>query len=465
MTKKRQLEVTDSSSIVEASEKSNTSVLMTFDEVAVIIESGDSEKLKEIIECGRMIDINMNVSSKENDSLLMISCKSGFIECARVLIDLNADIDYSTRNGSVLKSACLSENIDMLKFIIERGAAVTDDITLCIFKTDEIIANVDITTALVGCIQDVNWTGIDAHSLYHVCRVGNHIVARILLERGAVWIPHLDPLRIASRNGHVEVVKLLLGWNTSTVTITIEQLKEALKLSSRYGHVEVVRLLIEYGAAVDALNIALCQAIEGKHTEVITLLLDSGADLTSPIAQLGCSAWIFACRRGNLSMVRLLLDRGADPNAVETDGGLTPLMVSLLFPEIIRILFEHGADPNRPFPDGSTALLDLVQSRQEGNCMEAITVLLGHAADPNLAHATTGETALMIAAVAEYGKLNIDLVKLLLEYGADVTQVNREGESVLDMLDDGHRDDYSEVRELCTQYIECNKPGAKLLMK
>ena len=463
MTEKRQLEATDYSSIVETSKKSNTSLLMPFDEVAVIIESGDSEKLKEIIESGRMIDINMNVCSKENESLLMIACKSGFIECARVLIDHNADIGYSTRNGSVLKSACLSENIDMLKFIIERGAAVTDDIILCIFKTDEIIANVDITTALVGCIH-VNRTGIDTHSLYHVCRVGNHIVARILLERGAVCSPNLDPLRIASRNGHVEVVKLLLGWNTSTVTITIERLKEALKLASRYGHIEVMRKLIEHGTSVDALNIALCQAIEGQHTEAITLLFDSGADFISHIAQLGCDAWIFACRRGNLSMVQLLLDRGADPNAVESDGGLTPLMISLLFPGVIRVLLECGADPNRPFLDGSTALLDLVRS-QERDSMEGITVLLGHEADPNLAHATTGETALMIAAVAEYGDLHIDLVKLLLEYGADVTQVNRVGECVLDMLDDGHRDDYGEVRELCLAYIECNKPGAKLLLK
>ena len=56
-----------------------------------------------------------------------------------------------------------------------------------------------------------------------------------------------------------------------------------------------------------------------------------------------------------------------------------------------------------------------------------------------------------------------DLVKLLLEYGADVTQVNREGKGVLDML--GRTRQYDEVRKLCTQYIDSDKPGAKHVLK
>ena len=66
---------------------------------------------------------------------------------------------------------------------------------------------------------------------------------------------------------------------------------------------------------------------------------------------------------------------------------------------------------------------------------------------------------LMMAAL----ELNIDLVKLLLEYGADVTQVNREGKSVLDLL--GRTRKYGKVVKLCTSYIDSNKPGAKLLLK
>ena len=52
----------------------------------------------------------------------------------------------------------------------------------------------------------------------------------------------------------------------------------------------------------------------------------------------------------------------------------------------------------------------------------------------------------MIAALAN----RIEYVRLLLEHGADVSQVNEEGKSVLDMLSD---EKYSEVLELCTQYV------------
>ena len=72
----------------------------------------------------------------------------------------------------------------------------------------------------------------------------------------------------------------------------------------------------------------------------------------------------------------------------------------------------------------------------------------------------SGFTALMMAGFG----VDIDLVKLLLERGADVTQVHSVGKSVLDMLDEEDHA-YSEVRELCTQYIDCNMSGAKQLLK
>ena len=65
----------------------------------------------------------------------------------------------------------------------------------------------------------------------------------------------------------------------------------------------------------------------------------------------------------------------------------------------------------------------------------------------------------MIAALGPH----VDLVKLLLEHGAVVTQVNREGKSVLDLL--GRTRNYGEVVELCTHNIDSNKPGAKLVLK
>ena len=92
--------------------------------------------------------------------------------------------------------------------------------------------------------------------------------------------------------------------------------------------------------------------------------------------------------------------------------------------------------------------------------MQSITVLLELGADPDLAlDPITGETVLMMSAVGH----RVDLVKLLLKHGADVTQVNREGKSVLDIVGRFRR--YDDMVKLCTQYIESNKPGVKLLLK
>ena len=170
-----------------------------------------------------------------------------------------------------------------------------------------------------------------------------------------------------------------------------------------------------------------------------------------------CSFWVSVCMHSSPEMVCLFLDRGADPNALDFRGNL-PLKVALSRPEILRVLLEHGADPNRRFPNGSIPLQDLVHYKQD-SYMQAMAVLLELGADPNLALEATGRTVLMRAAL----ELRADLVKLLLEYGADVTQVDREGKSELDML--GRTRKYSKVVELCTQFIDSNKPGAKLLLK
>ena len=419
MTKKRQIESNKLSTADEACKRAIIVKPMTFNEVAAIIQSGDSDKLNEVIEAGRVSDINMKCDNGMK-SFLMVACKKGFIECTRVLLDYNADINYRSYNESVLRSACLSGSVDMIRFVIDRGIIINDGILLSLFVLDEIACNTEIATILVGYIQNFNYDGSRATFLYQACKAGNVRVARIMLERGAsVIYQYYDPIVIAARNGHLEVVKLLVGWNDTSMAQ--ESVNGALSTTSSPDHKEVACCSEEYWTDAEAINNSLYTAVAGGHIEVAVFLLDSGADFNMELADYGCSTWLHACRRANHQMMRLLLDRGADPNAV-TASGESPFQTALSHPEALRILLENGADPNQ--------ILD-----------------------------STGETPLMTAAL----DLDVDLVKLLLEYGADVTQVNREGKSVLDML--GRTRKYGQVRELCTQYIDSNKLGAKLLLK
>ena len=119
--------------------KSTKSNFMSFDEVAAIIQSGDSKKLRAIIKGGRVSDINMLGGNRHSTSLLMVACTCGSIECARVLLDHDANINFHTKSMSVLKSACISGNVDILILLIEFGVIVNDNI---IFKLILYIYNI-----------------------------------------------------------------------------------------------------------------------------------------------------------------------------------------------------------------------------------------------------------------------------------------------------------------------------------
>jgi ankyrin repeat protein len=76
-------------------------------------------------------------------------------------------------------------------------------------------------------------------------------------------------LRLASENGHLEVVKLLLEHNANIHSNN----DDALRSASVNGHLEVVKLLLEHNADIHADNdYALRLASSKGHLEVVKLL-------------------------------------------------------------------------------------------------------------------------------------------------------------------------------------------------
>lgn len=119
------------------------------------------------------------------------------------------------------------------------------------------------------------------------------------------------------------------------------------------------------------------------------------------------------------AVVRLLLDRGANPNLVSRRS--TPLANAAWDGEldIARMLLKAGADPNPPLdsPPIYTAALS--------GSPEMVLLLLRAGARPDPASAW--EPPLHHAAAVGYA----DIVKALLQWGADPTRVNRDGETPL----------------------------------
>ena len=90
------------------------------------------------------------------------------------------------------------------------------------------------------------------------------------------------------------------------------------------------------------------------------------------------------------------------------------------------------------------------------NSVDILTVLLEHGSDPNLAHTVTGHTPLMRAVRCNA----IQYVEVLLQHGADVMQMNNDGQTVLDLY--GERAGYHLI-DLCNQYKDINQSKKPLL--
>jgi ankyrin repeat protein len=192
------------------------------------------------------------------------------------------------------------------------------------------------------------------------------------------------------------------------------------------GSLEAVRLLLDAGADVNARNASGATALlwAAGHREKSRLLIQHGADVHVR-SKLGKTP-VFAIvgRPANADLLRTLIDRGVDLNAVDA-GGNTPLMSAVQTGDLdmVRLLVNKGANVNASSAFGFTALIDAVTA----NWGDAARLLLARGANPNAAndhHGTVrhgpvaiGHVSVLMAA-APYGPPS--LIAELLKAGADV---------------------------------------------
>ncbi|HJW95125.1 MAG TPA: ankyrin repeat domain-containing protein [Thermoanaerobaculia bacterium] len=101
---------------------------------------------------------------------------------------------------------------------------------------------------------------------------------------------------------------------------------------------------------------ALGLAIFFQHPEIARLLIDRGADVVAPARNAMKVAPVHAAAtQGDREMMRLLLERGADPNARQ-QSDYTPLHSSAGRGdhETARLLVSKGADARAKAADGKT---------------------------------------------------------------------------------------------------------------
>jgi ankyrin repeat protein len=153
-------------------------------------------------------------------------------------------------------------------------------------------------------------------------------------------------------------------------------------------------------------------------------------------------AIVAASASGNVKLIRSLLASGAEVDARSPDSGGTALHYASYFRQLeaVRLLISSGADINAK--DYETGFTPLMQATIRGN-IEVARYLLSKGADVN-ATANSGNTAIMLAAIPSL-RVPPDLVRLLIDNGADLGIRNEFGYNVSDIAENFSNTEFSEL--------------------
>ncbi len=149
---------------------------------------------------------------------------------------------------------------------------------------------------------------------------GHDDVVEALLDAG----PPLDVFDAAAV-GDAETVRDLIDADAEQARARSPEGFTPLHLAAFFGRIKVAELLLNRGADPDAPAAndmavrPLNSAAAGGHHVIVHLLLDRGADVDVRMAG-GFAPLHAAVNNQDVETTRLLLERGADPNAVTDDG-------------------------------------------------------------------------------------------------------------------------------------------------
>ena len=179
------------------------------------------------------------------------------------------------------------------------------------------------------------------------------------------------------------------------------------------------------GAACDEqpADSPLIQAARAGSLDTIKRLLDSGADVNLPGPtgdDWDATPLQHAILARQSGAVRLLLDRGADPNRVAGPNAPAPLLLAAgdTDPTFVNLLLAHGADPAVEGENGVTPLSRAVSAGtihgpdrpMFGGCrVETVRALLAHDPALRLKHNSAGKNAIWWARFQRCG----DVLRLI----------------------------------------------------
>lgn len=379
-----------------------------------------------------------NAANRYGLTPLQAAADGGFADSVTALLEAGADANAVLPEGeTILMTAARSGNTAVLEALLAHGVdtEVQDSFygeTALIWAAAEDHADAVVMLAAHGADVDAPSATMD----YASRRAGQSV-----LGLGA-W----TPLTYAARENSIEAGRALIE-ASADLDVQDPDGATALVIAIINAHYEFAKLLIEAGADT---NIGDYEAGMGPlyaAVDMHRLAVGHGRGTPPPVGLLTA-----------VDAARALLEHGADPNAVlkksiqtrtHTIGdtvlgeGATPLLRAAKSGDIemVRLLVEHGADAFAMMPNGTTALhfaaglgwrdgSPIAPSYDQGTEEEAVATidyLIELGLDVN-AQNEGGDTPLHSAVAGRKSGL---IVARLLEHGADPLSENARGQSAL----------------------------------
>lgn len=324
-------------------------------------------------------------------SPLIVACGARKVEAVKDLLDLGIQIDASLRDGlTALHQACQRRYVPggVLDELLKRGANVNMRTRkcwsplhyACRFKEFEAAQILLEHGASVDAQTNVGYTSLHISSQY--CKNGRLDFIQLLLKYGAnidaVSRAGHTPLQIACKHNQEAIVKEFLKRGAS---MEIKQGFTLLQSACRARQLNLVTLLVDHGAdpngtSKSSLVPPLHNACQRGFLEIAEVLIERGADVEA-VTEAGWTALHYACFEGRTNITKMLLTKvGVNIHAVNNDGW-TPLHSACAnnpMTFLVRMLLDHGAsaDMRKTTRDGLTPLQLALQSGRLNVIMELL---------------------------------------------------------------------------------------------
>jgi ankyrin repeat protein len=422
------------------------------------VQADDRELIAALIRAGA----NVGAANRYGIKPLTLAATNGSATAISALLAAGADANTTSDGGEpVLMTAARTGKPEAIKLLVGRGAHVN--------AREPWFGE----TALM-------WAAAHNHAaaVRMLAELGAEINARsTILEAPILEFPRSGgpnspfprggwtPVMFAARDGAIDAARALADLGANLNLVAPPQTDVPLKP-------EEVTAALEKGVGTSALVFAIINV----HYDLAAMLLEKGADPNvadvAGMAALyaavdmnslqwvqGRPAPILADRLDGADLVKLLLEKGANPNARLTRAplkrhhdagstmnfgqGATPLMRAARTGDVpvMKLLLDGGANPYLALPDYTTALhiaagqglgglrgegIRIVTPNEQG-AIEAVTLLLDRGMDVD-AFTSAGNTPLHAAVGRGEG-----VVKLLASRGATLTLKNKAGLTPLDI--------------------------------